>query len=241
MRNIYHPNDTSGPDGGFLKIVVIEDSENIYTLTQAVRSMISKQSLAVALSRLRTFAAAKPGLEQYPTESNLAAELLWEAYLRTDLCGRVVDLGSGTGILAIGAAILGAHVVAVEKDPEAVKVLRENIELYEGVSERLSVHDGDVRDYREPAACVLMNPPFGTQELHADRLFLERAFELAPRIYSIHKSVTESFLHRFASEHDFKITWQLRRKLPLKQTMAHHTKKRAYVEVTLCRFEKTSG
>ena len=42
---------------------------------------------------------------------------------------RVMDVGTGSGILAIGAAMLGAeNVLAVDIDPTAVKVAKENIE-----------------------------------------------------------------------------------------------------------------
>ena len=42
---------------------------------------------------------------------------------------RVLDVGTGTGILAMAAALFGAHrVVAIDNDPEAVAVARENIE-----------------------------------------------------------------------------------------------------------------
>lgn len=43
---------------------------------------------------------------------------------------RVLDLGCGTGILAIAAAKLGAHpVLAVDTDPDAIKNARENVLL----------------------------------------------------------------------------------------------------------------
>ncbi len=43
---------------------------------------------------------------------------------------RVLDLGCGTGILAIAAALKGAHpVVAVDIDPRAVEVTRKNARL----------------------------------------------------------------------------------------------------------------
>jgi len=55
---------------------------------------------------------------------------------------RVLDLGTGTGILAIAAARLGAQeVVGVEIDPDAVEVARANVS-YNGVSERVRVETG---------------------------------------------------------------------------------------------------
>jgi ribosomal protein L11 methyltransferase len=56
---------------------------------------------------------------------------------------RVLDLGSGTGILAVAAAKLGARsVAAVEPDPEAVRVASRNI-LLNGVQEVVEVIPGD--------------------------------------------------------------------------------------------------
>jgi ribosomal protein L11 methyltransferase len=42
---------------------------------------------------------------------------------------RVLDVGTGSGILAIAAAKLGATVLAVDNDPRAVEVARENVAL----------------------------------------------------------------------------------------------------------------
>src|SRR5207245_3418900 len=42
---------------------------------------------------------------------------------------------------------------------------------------------------------VIMNPPYGTRSPHLDVRFLERAFELAPVSYSIHKSSTREYLN----------------------------------------------
>ena len=70
---------------------------------------VSKGRLGVILSRLRVFYKAKVRVEQYPTDSEIAAQMLWESHLRGDIEGKViVDLGCGTGILGIGALILGA-------------------------------------------------------------------------------------------------------------------------------------
>ena len=49
----------------------------------------------------------------------------------------LLDLGTGSGILAIGAALLGfEEVVGIDNDPEAVKVAKENI-LLNGLSEKI--------------------------------------------------------------------------------------------------------
>lgn len=49
---------------------------------------------------------------------------------------RVLDFGSGSGILAIAAALLGATVVAVDHDPQALVATRENAE-FNGVGDRV--------------------------------------------------------------------------------------------------------
>ena len=49
---------------------------------------------------------------------------------------RVLDFGCGSGILAIAAALLGATVVAVDYDDQAILATRENAE-FNGVSERV--------------------------------------------------------------------------------------------------------
>lgn len=56
---------------------------------------------------------------------------------------RVLDVGSGSGILAIGAALLSdsAAIVALETDPLACRVARENFHL-NGVTESVVLHEG---------------------------------------------------------------------------------------------------
>jgi predicted RNA methylase len=49
-------------------------------------------------------------LEQYKTSAHLAASMLFTVHHRGELEGRVIaDLGCGTGVLAIGAAVMGAR------------------------------------------------------------------------------------------------------------------------------------
>jgi ribosomal protein L11 methyltransferase len=55
---------------------------------------------------------------------------------------RLLDLGSGTGILSLGALKLGAaHAVCIDIDPQAVEAARRNAEL-NGLAERLTHRAG---------------------------------------------------------------------------------------------------
>lgn len=60
-------------------------------------------------------------------------------------CQAVVDLGCGSGILAIAAAKLGyAAVTALDHDPQAVRVSRENLALNRLPADRVTVAAADV-------------------------------------------------------------------------------------------------
>lgn len=76
--------------------------------------------------------------------------------METHLIGgmRVMDVGTGSGILAIGAARLGAkEVLAIDIDPDAVKVAGENVTLNR-VQGQVRVIEGDLAKV-ETFACDL--------------------------------------------------------------------------------------
>jgi methylase of polypeptide subunit release factors len=81
------------------------------------------------------------------------------AHIRAGM--RVLDLGTGTGVAAIAAATAGAHVTAVDINPEAARCARINV-LLNRVDTQVDVHDGDlfapVGGIRFDA--VVCNPPF---------------------------------------------------------------------------------
>ena len=60
---------------------------------------------------------------------------------------RVIDVGTGSGILAIGAALLGAsEVLATDIDENAVRVAAENI-AHNGLSDRVRAEQGDLLEH----------------------------------------------------------------------------------------------
>ena len=73
--------------------------------------------------------------------TNMCMQLL-EKHLKSGM--RVMDVGTGSGILAIAAALLGAEqVLAIDIDPAAVKVARENAALNH-VEGRVRAVEGDL-------------------------------------------------------------------------------------------------
>lgn len=85
--------------------------------------------------------------------TRLAAALLERAVTKTS---SVIDVGSGTGILAMVAARLGAPSVrAIEPDPEAVRCARENL-ARNGLAERVSVEQASVEDFETFRADIVI-------------------------------------------------------------------------------------
>ncbi|MBI2133860.1 methyltransferase [Candidatus Woesearchaeota archaeon] len=200
--------------------------------------MISSQSqLAVILSKLKGFSSPSATSEQYMTDSETAAEVIWTAYMKGDLKGKsIADLGCGTGILGIGCLLLGAKkAMLVDKDPEALEIAGENLS---SAGLKAKIICSDISGFNEKTDIVIQNPPFGTKTRHSDREFLEKAFQTAPIIYSFHKTATEGFLKAISEDNKYKITDKLQFMMPLKKTMSFHKKKIERIEVSCFRLAK---
>lgn len=201
--------------------------------------MITKSKLAIELSSLKVFDNPKIKAEQYPTDSETAAETLWFAKMRGDIDGRIIaDLGCGTGILGIGAILLGADkVFFVDNDKDALNVCKENIQKL-GIEKNSELIFLDVNDFNKTVDVVIQNPPFGTKTKHADREFLEKAFIISDVVYSFHKLETQDFIGRFANQRGFEVTNLLQFEMPLKASYKFHKSKIKRIEIGCWRFEK---
>lgn len=200
----------------------------------AENSRPSKRQLEIRLSRLEILLTPTLELEQYPVSAKAAAELLYMAgFEHDDLKGRVVDLGTGTGRLAIGAALMGAgHVVGVDVDPNALLLARKNAE---SAGAKVEWVQSSVERVDGKFDAVIMNPPYGTRMVHADIRFLERALRLAPVTYSIHKSSTRNFLAKYLLRSHRRIDEARSMGMEIPHLFKFHTRKWKTVEVDLCR------
>ncbi len=113
------------------------------------------------------------GTGDHPTTR--ACLLALDRYLRPG--DAVLDVGTGSGILAIAAARLGAgSVLALDIDPACVEVARRNIED-NGLSAKVRVALGSVGD-RWP----FTTPPSGRFDLVVANIIAKALIELAPAL-----------------------------------------------------------
>ncbi len=195
---------------------------------------VSKRQLEIQLGKLKILETPKLELEQYPISPEVAAELLYMAgFEHRDLQGEIIDLGTGTGRLAIGAAIMGSmKVVGVDVDERAIDLAKENA-MAAGVQVEWVV--SDIAEVGGRYDTVIMNPPYGTRSPHLDVRFLERAFELAPVSYSIHKSSTREFLKGVIAKKNRRVDGVRSMSLNIPHLFPFHHKKWENVEVDLYR------
>ena len=164
------------------------------------KRIVRKLDLEMMLSRVKPHPSPRPDLEQYTIPANTAATMLYiAAYMNDDILNkRILDLGCGTGRLALAAAFLGAKdVVGLDIDRIAVNVASENsIQL--DLEHKVQWVAGSLEVIRGSFDTVIQNPPYGIQTRQADRKFLEKALETGHAVYSLHKSMhdDEDFLRK---------------------------------------------
>ena len=198
---------------------------------------LSKRRLEIQLSKLKILEKPNLKLEQYPVSPEAASELLHMAgFEHNDLAGRVIDLGTGTGRLAIGAALMGSeHVEGVDIDEAALELARANAEKVRVKVEWIHLNIDSVKgDYDS----VIMNPPYGTRTVHSDINFLRKALNLAPTVYSIHKSSTREYLYKYAQRAGATITETRSLNMEIPHMFEFHRAKWRIVEVDIHRMKR---
>lgn len=192
---------------------------------------MKKSQLAIKLSQVESFQNPRISLEQYVTPPELAADILHTAYMQGDIEGKkVVDLGTGTGIFGIGAALLGAReVVAVEKDAEALEIARENAEELE-VREDIRFVKSDIEDFDEECGTVVMNPPFSVHS-DIDIGFIQKAVKLGDSVYSVSHPGARKSIKDFVANSEHVIQALEEYEISLPPTYGFHTEENRDTEV----------
>jgi len=86
-----------------------------------------------------------------------ALEQVWEERLpRAGSPWQVLDVGTGTGILALTAARYGAEVLAIDLDPEAVAAALENVRL-NNLIDRVWVEETPLTSLRQQFGLIMAN------------------------------------------------------------------------------------
>lgn len=193
---------------------------------------MKQRKLEILLEKVAGFDSPDVTLEQYATPAVLAAEVLHFAYMKGDIADNVVyDLGCGTGILSIGAKLLGAEsVVGFDSDEKALEIARKNAEKM-GVDVEFVCCD--ISEIKGNTHTVVMNPPFGAQAKGNDRPFLLTALRTSEVTYSIHNCGSHDFIQKFISP--AVITEWYKTSFSMKRTFKFHKKDVEQIEVEIYR------
>jgi ribosomal protein L11 methyltransferase len=114
-------------------------------------------AVATGSSRDRIVIQIEPGMA-FGTGTHETTRLCLKAIEKHFHGGSFLDVGTGTGILAMAAAKLfpEARIEALDTDPEAVEIARENARL-NGVADRINFREGSVEEQTSSADLVCAN------------------------------------------------------------------------------------
>jgi release factor glutamine methyltransferase len=125
---------------------------------------------------------------------------LLEENMKTSKGSQVLDIGTGTGIQAINAALLGARrIVAIDINPYASRCASRNVRL-NGLTTWISIVSGDLFHSLRKGILfdtVVFNPPYlKTKSSEYDKGWLEKAWAGGPK----GRLIIDRFINRL-SEH----------------------------------------
>jgi len=200
---------------------------------------MKQKKLEIFLQHIPQHPAPVPHLEQYQTPACIAADILFTAFHFKDIqkC-HIADYGCGTGIFAIGAALLGAKKIsAIDIDPQALTIAKDFAEEH---NLSITFIQSTITNITTHCDTVIMNPPFGAQfaNRNTDRIFLATALKNATVIYSLHLAKTSPFVKKIIQDLNGSITAHKDYLFPISHQFHFHTKKSVTYPVTLFRILK---
>jgi putative methylase len=148
---------------------------------------MDKIHLSRILSKLDRPSRNILGLEQYVTDVSAAVDFLFFV----DAAGMIeskdiADLGCGTGILGLGAGLLGAkHVDMYDIDKKMLEICTRNVAS--ASAGNCSVHDEDLFDVLRHYDVVISNPPFGFQSDFDIETFILHVRKIADNFFFLYK------------------------------------------------------
>lgn len=206
---------------------------------------IKLKKLEEFLQSVDSFENPKILLEQYITPAHIATHCIYTIQNNyDDLRNKLVaDLGSGTGILSIGSAIMEAsHVVGFEIDSDAISTAKFNLDEMEVTSVDFVQTDvlnlESEEKWHKMFDTVVMNPPFGTKKNSGmDMAFLKIAINLSNHsVYSLHKTSTRNFIQKKAKELNCKGEVIAELRYNIDSSYRFHKKSSKDIEVDFWRF-----
>lgn len=204
------------------------------------RKLVSAKKLEMLLQEIESFTEPKLELEQYPLTPRGATFLLSiinNTY--NDIKDKTIgDFGCGTGILAIGSAILGAkEVIGVEIDQKQLDIAIRNAEKLH-VNDKIQWFQLEIQNFSMDLDVIIQNPPFGVQSRRGiDTVFLSKAIESAKVVYSLHKSgeTNQNFLQSFIRNQDALVNAIIPIQILIPHLYKFHKKSNYPVQVDLYR------
>lgn len=208
---------------------------------------VKRKDLEIFLEQIEEIQEPKLQFEQYSTPPRVAANLLWMAGIENNDIyeKRVLDLGCGSGILALGAAYMGANeVIGLDIDFDSLLVAKRNSHNLD-LTENCYWICAKAEDcYVKGIDTTIMNPPFGMRKesRSRDRFFLEKALEISNNVYSInpYAEKTRTFFMEYCENLGAEIKQIIQMDFEIKKLYQFHKKIQHITKVDLYIIKKNS-
>jgi ribosomal protein L11 methyltransferase len=159
------------------------------------RSLHQKtKPIDVGNKRLTIPAAAAFGTGEHAT-TTMSLRLLEKLTRDWDFSWALVDLGTGSGILALAARLLGAkRAIGIDNDPIAIRTAKQNAWLNKtrDVEFRLA----DVRRWKLPASSRHRQGPGAQVDVVTANLFSELLIAILPKLKRAHRLILSGILRK---------------------------------------------